>query len=171
MNGPSRAPRAPSIARQALAVLREQEEARCRRLEADLASKPGESRKPVKRREVAEPTVRLGPRALCQDPEVLKCVKEVDYLLSDTSFRTYCRERGVLHVAGLDGSARWQFFLDASLSEADFFNRSDLRSTAEAAAGRGVDHAAMRLQWEIVCYGRAVLQDCWELFQADREPS
>lgn len=74
------------------------EEERCRTLEKETG-------KPVKRREVPKPWTRLGPQALLEDSQLLHYVTEFDYDLADSAFQEYCRERGVLHVAGEPGSS------------------------------------------------------------------
>lgn len=73
-------------------------------LEADKAK--AENRKP---RPVPKPWTRIHEQALCQEPDLLQVVKEYDYRLDDEAFQAYCHSRGVLGVAGVKGSRRWQF--------------------------------------------------------------
>lgn len=136
-------------------IVREDE--RCRTLE----NKTGE---PAKRREVPKPWTRLGPQALLERPEFLLYVTDCDYDLADSNFQEYCRERGLLHVAGEPDSKRWLYFRDCTKTKNEFLRDPYFRR-AQPHEGKRYAYTPQEMEtaWRIVCIGRAALQDCWEL--------
>lgn len=155
-------PAVPSIAEQAQRCLQEREDARCRALEL-------EREKPVKRREIPVPTVRVGPQAL-SGVEFLAMVTEFDYDLTAPEFCDYCLRRGTLSVAGLQGSPRWQLFVDHRIGFEEFLANPEFQFAAEHLGARHRYTAAeMTSNWSAVCLGRATLQDSWELFRASSQ--
>ncbi len=88
-------------------------------------------------------------------------VSEFDYDLEASEFLEYCRNRGVLHVAGEPGSKRWRFFRDFGIGKESFLEDSHFQFSE---SGEAYTADEMKTQWEIVMIGRAKLQDCWELF-------
>lgn len=138
------------------------EEERCLKKEAELRQqgKPAQ----VKRSKIAKPWKREGV-ARCQDIDLLLHVSAHCYDLDDLKFREYARIRGVMHVAGLEGSRQWDFFRDTHLPFEDYERDPDLRLAIEwEGARRRFTDADMRTLWKTVLIGRAALQDCWELF-------
>lgn len=160
---------AKSIAEQVREALVREEEERCQRIEAAREADSDKKGKSVKRRKIPVPRVRSGPRALCQDPDLLRHVSEFDFDLRDESFRRYCAARGVLHVAGFENSTRWTYFRDHSLTEIDFLRREAILNSSEPGKSEyRFSRDELLAQWRGIRMGRAILQDCWELFQAER---
>lgn len=140
------------------------EEERCLKKEEE-ARLQGKPHKKEKRRKIDPPQERMGPKALCQDPELLLMVNEYDYELSDKSFQTYCENRGILYIAGDIGSKRWQFFLHWHKNK-DEYLKDPYFQFAEEVAGKKYKYTAKEMEtgWEIIRLGRAKFQDCWELY-------
>lgn len=92
--------------------LKNQEEERCRALEAEYNKHKETNGKKVKRREISKPLVRPSDDGLCQEDTFLMMVSEYDYDLSHKSFQAYCDTRGILHVAGEPGSVRWKYLAE-----------------------------------------------------------
>ena len=123
----------------------------------------------VSAREVS-PWKRIGPRAICQDPGLLRHVTEYDYKLSNPVFQEYCRARGTLHVAGVPDSPYWQFFEDYSKTREAYLADPYFDCAAPFEGKRYRYTSGEReAQWSIVCSGRGVLQDCWQLLRAQTE--
>jgi hypothetical protein len=137
-----------------LAFLEAVEEERCRQLEE-------KSKKKVKRRKINKPWQRGALPGLCQDPDLLLMVSDYAYDLEDPGFQRYCRERGVLHVAGVPGSERWMLFRDFGTGEDEFLQN---RSLWISQVGKEFTAEQMDTHWEIIRLGRSKLQDCWELY-------
>ena len=79
------------------------EEDQCRALEK-------KSGKKIKRNKIKKPWTRAPKSSLCQDLDLLIIVDQYDYDLGNVDFKKYCRARSVLHVAGEEGSKRWEYF-------------------------------------------------------------
>lgn len=143
-------------------IAREKE--RCRA----LAAKTG---KPVEPDEVPKPWRRDG-RGILQDLELLKCVSEFDYDLADPKFQDYCRERGVLHVAGELDSQRWAYAKDWRKGKRVFLANPHFQR-AQPHEGKTYRYTAEELEthWGILCLARATLQDCWELYRPAKDPA
>jgi DNA polymerase III subunit epsilon len=143
------------------------EEERCRKLETEYARDPKKARKKVARRPVLKPWLRPMPQALLQDPDLLLLVTDYDYDLADPGFQEYCRSRGVFHVAGEEGSKRREFFRNHALTKDAFLSDESFR-VAQPLDGKRYEYTTheMEVAWEIVCLGRAQLQDCWELYRS-----
>jgi hypothetical protein len=150
----------PTIAKQVRQSLQAEEEARCLALEQRTGKR-------VKRREIKLPRVRVGPDALCQDVGFLERVHHFDYDLTDLAFQAYATRRGLLCHAGVPGSRRWEAFRNHRLSKAAYLADEYFQFAQEYQGGRHQYSAEeMDANWRVICFGRAVLQDCWELFQA-----
>lgn len=147
------------IADQVHRELKEREEERCRECERVTGGK-------VKRRKIPVPVVRMGPKALCQNIAYLMLVSEYDYDLLDPLFQDYCSSRGTLHLAGVPGSTRWHYFVDSSLTKDDYLANPYFQFAQEF---EGTRHKytpeEMEVLWKVIFLGRAVLQDCWELYK------
>lgn len=149
----------PPVAVQAQRALQEAEEQRC------LAREQA-SGKPARRRNIRVPTVRLGPQALAHRHDLLILVRDYDYDLSDVAFCEYCRQRGTLSVAGVPKSRRWKIFADHQRTKEQYLADPyfHFAQTHEGGRHKYTDDE-MASGWRVICYGRAVLQDCWELYQ------
>jgi hypothetical protein len=179
-NAPSRRPArktrrvSRSTARAAVAPIEDQihrvfvarEEERCRRLEGEYARDPKKAGEKVTRRSVPRPWTRPVPQALLQDPDLLLLVTDFDYDIADTAFQEYCRSRGVLHVAGEEGSRRREFFSNHAKAKDDFLGDPHFHF-AQPHDGKRYEYTPHEIDiaWQIVCLGRAALQDCWELYR------
>ena len=143
------------------------EEERCRKLEAEYARDPKKARKKVARPPVPKPWLRPVPQALLQDPDLLLLVTDHDYDITDPGFQEYCRSRGVFHVAGEEGSKRRAFFQNCALTKDDFLGDTFFHF-AQPLNGKTYTYTSheMQVAWDIVCLGRAKLQDCWELYRS-----
>lgn len=140
------------------------EEERCLKREAELALVPEARGRKVKRKAIPKPWTRLGPRALCQEPELLELVRDYDYDLADEPFRAYCASRGVLHFTGDVGGRRWAFFLHHRKTRDEYLQDPCFQSAQEWQEQRYRYTAEeMETGWRAVALGRAMLQDCWEL--------
>jgi hypothetical protein len=133
----------------------------------EAAKAQAEGRKP---RPVPKPWTR-SPQGMCPS-DFLSVVKEYDYRLEDAAFQAYCRSRGVLHVAGVKDSRRWQFFAEHSKAK-DEYVADPYFQFAEESQGTRYKYTAreMEVGWGIIELGRGVLQDCWELYQAQMLPA
>jgi hypothetical protein len=159
-----------TIAEQVQRCLQEREEERCLLKESEFNQSEETRGKKVKRREIPLPTVRLGPKALCQDTEFLLMVEELDYDLSDESFQKYCSGRGVLYVAGELGSELWRFHEQHSLSRDEYFESENFRFADEVNGSEYEYTDAERvIGWEILRLNRAKLQDSWELYLQEQQ--
>jgi hypothetical protein len=150
---------APPIADQVHRRLKWREEQRCNELERATGKK-------AKRKKIPLPVVRMGPEALCQNLDYLILVSEYDYDLSDPKFQDYCSSRGTLHLAGVRGSTRWQYFAAYSLSKDEYLANPYFQFAQEI---EGTRHKFtpedIEVQWKIILLARATLQDCWELYK------
>jgi hypothetical protein len=156
---------AKSIEEQIHAAFIRREDDRCRMLEdADP------NHKPVKRRDIAKPWTRSGPKALCQEADLLLLVLDYSFHLDDVDFERYCAQRGVLHVAGEKPSAHWSLMKDHSRTKTDFLSDPHFQH-AQGYGGEQYQFspAEMEIQWNIVLLGKATLQDCWELYTNSRQ--
>ena len=106
------------------------------------------------------------PKMICQDLYVLEKVVEYDFDLEDAGFQAYAQARGVLHVAGVQNSIRWDFTKSFELGLADFLENTYFHYAKEHNGARyKYTEAEMHLHYEIMCIARAKLQDAWELYQ------
>jgi hypothetical protein len=146
----------------------EQEEQRCRALEIEYNKNKETKGKIVKRKKISKPWRRPGEKALCQDDELLIMVDEYDYDLSNGKFREYCLARGVLHVAGEEGTRRWEYFVDYSKPKSDYLKDAYFQ-LAEEMNGKRYRYTSQQMEtgWKIIILGRARLQDCWELYSKE----
>ncbi|HAM57559.1 MAG TPA: hypothetical protein DCQ64_19960 [Candidatus Rokubacteria bacterium] len=152
-----------SIAEQVHRALVEQEEQRC-------AAREREKGRPMKRRTIRVPIVRMAPTALCQKSDYLLMVREYDYDLADERFCEYCQTRGTLSVAGVNGSPRWMLFRDHQRPKCDYLKDPYFQFGQElAGVKRAYSPVEMESGWDVIRYGRATLQDSWELFRATVE--
>jgi hypothetical protein len=153
------------IADQVHQFLKNQEEERCRAVEAEYNKHKETIGKKVKRREIPKPVVRPSDSGLCQESTFLLMVSEYDYDLSNKTFQAYCSARGVLHVAGELGSRRWKYLADYRKTKSAYFADSYFQLSEEV---DGKQHRytneEMETSWKIMLLGRAKLQDCWELY-------
>jgi hypothetical protein len=157
-------------------ALIDKEETRCCALEEEHFAATGK-RKKVKRRVIRKPWSRNAFGGLCQESEFLLLVEDYDYALSDVEFQEYCKERGVLHVAGKAGSTRWTYYVEFSKTKDDYLDDDYFHFAEESAVGRHrYTDKKLDVHWEIIQLGRARLQDCWEVYlhqkrdQASRRP-
>lgn len=143
----------------------EQEEERCRALEAESQKKGETKSKKVKRKTIRKPWARPGKSALCQEIDLLFMVDEYDYDLFDKTFQGYCSARGVLHVTGELGSRKWDYMADYTKTKSDFLVEPFFQFAQEVDGKRyRYTSDEMETGWKIVRLGRAKLQDCWELY-------
>jgi hypothetical protein len=154
----------PLIEEQLHQYLIDEEEKRCRALE-EKARKEGDHSVKIKRKKVEKPWKRIGPNALCQEPELLLMVNQYDYDLADKDFQKYCENRGILFIAGDFGSKRWHIFMHWNKSKDDYL-ADPYFQYAEEVNGKKYkyNNHEMDVQWRIIKLGRAKLQDCWELY-------
>lgn len=151
-----------SLAAQILRGLQTAEETRCAKKEKNTGKK-------VTRREVQVPNFRSGPKALCHRRDLLTHVTEYDYDLSDAFFRDYAAARGVLYVAGKLGSERWRLFADPTLPLESFVGDPSFQYAVRCEMDRRkFSKRDLKIQWKILVHGRALLQDCWEIYLAHR---
>lgn len=155
----------PSVEQQMHQFLIEQEEKRCKNLEAKYAADEKTHGKVVKRRRIQKPWTRPGNNALCQDSDLLILISAYDYVLSEKGFQDYCTARGVLHAAGEIGSKRWGFFLNHEKTREEYLSDPHFQFAVEV-NGRSYQYTRdeMDADWKTILIGRAVLQDCWELY-------
>ncbi len=144
----------------------EQEEQRCRAIEAENAKGGNTRHKSPTRKKISKPWTRPGEAALCQEIELLSMVNEYDYDLADKEFQEYCAARGVLHVAGEPGSARWKYLASPwSTTKDSYFSDSYFQFAEEVKGKRHrYTNEEMAIGWKIILLGRARLQDCWEIY-------
>jgi len=133
-------------------------------LEAEKAK--AEGRKP---RKVQKPWTRKDQEQTLCPSDLLQVVREHDYRLDDEGFQAYCRSRGTLHAAGVEGSRRREFMAEHSKTK-DEYAADTYFQFAEECDGTRYKYTTreMEIGWGIIELGRAVLQDCWELYQAQR---
>lgn len=84
----------------------DQEEERCKGIEAAHDRNSETKGKKVQRKTISKPWTRAVASALCQEADLLPMVSQYDYDLSAAATQTYCSTRGILHVAGEPGSRR-----------------------------------------------------------------
>ena len=143
----------------------EQEEKRCAALEAEYRKTKEAPEEKIKRKAIIKPWKRPSEVALCQEIELLVMVDEYDYDLSNENFQSYCASRGILHVAGEQGSRRWEFVANFTKTKQDFFADAYFQYAEEVNGTRyRYTEQEMETAWKITVLGRAKLQDCWELF-------
>jgi hypothetical protein len=154
---------AKSIEEQIHAVFIQREEDRCRTLE-----EADPSHKTITRRVVKKPWIRSGPKALCQEADLLLLVRDYSFDLADVDFERYCADRGVLYVAGEKNSARWILMNDHSRTKAEFLNDPYFqKSVVEGGEQYQYSPGEMEIHWQIALLGKAKLQDCWELYKGN----
>ena len=144
-----------------------QEEARCSALEEKYKNNEATKDKKVKRKDISKPWTRSGRDSLCQENELLILVSEYNYDLSNKNFQDYCKDRGILSVAGKSGSKRWDFFLNYKKLKGSF-SIDPYFQYAEEVDGKKYRYSdwELEIQWKIILLGRAKLQDCWEIFSS-----
>ena len=146
----------------------EQEEERCRALEAEFNKNEETKDKKVQRKTISKPWVRPGEFGLCQGVDLLIMVDEYDYDLSDKMFQSYCSARGILHVAGEPGSRRWLYLADYRKTKSDYLTDPYFQFAEEVNGKRyRYTNEEMETGWKIMLLGRANLQDCWELYSRE----
>ena len=121
-----------------------------RRYEEDCLERERSSGKRVKRKPVPVPVVRVGPDALCANTEYLFMVSEFEYDLASPGFQRSCTARGRLHVAGVPGSTRWQYFADHSRSKDEYLANPYFQVAQEVEGAR--HQVPPRMRW--TCCGR-----------------
>ncbi len=150
----------------------EQEEERCRALEADYDKHKETQGKRVTRKQIPKPWARPSRNALCQNADLLLTVDEYDYDLSDPGFQKYCSDRGVLHVAGEPGSKRWKFFVSHAKPKRQYLEDQYFQFSEEVDGKKHrYTRKEMEVGWKIIRLGRAKLQDCWELYSGESHDS
>ena len=153
-----------SIEDQIHQFLKDQEEKRCRAIEAENNKNEETKGKKVKRKAISKPWMRPGESALCQEVDLLIMVSEYDYDLSDKTFQTYCSARGILHVAGEPGSRRWKYLADYRKTKSAYLSDPYFQLSEEVDGKRHrYTDEEMETGWKIMLLGRAKLQDCREL--------
>lgn len=155
----SGAARVPSIAAQVWRALRAAEDERYEKDKAEHGRK-------ARRRHVPKPIVRTSKGSLChRDQGFLELTSQYDYELLDRVFVKLAESRGVLQLAGLHGSRRWEFFANHQLTKADYLLDPyfHLAVPHEGQQHRFTD-AELESNWGVILYGRAALQDCWEVY-------
>jgi hypothetical protein len=158
----------PRVEEQMHQALIAQEEERCKKLESDHEKSEETRGKKVKRRAIARPWTRPAERSLCERADLLMLVTQYDYDLADESFLNHCEARGVLHVAGVPGSRRWEFFSDYGKLKSEYLADPYFQFAEKSSAKqyRYTDRE-MDSGWEIIVLGRATLQDCWQVYGAE----
>ena len=143
----------------------EQEESRCRALEAEYKKKDETKGKKVKRKTIRKPWARPNKYALCQEIDLLFMVDEYDYELFDKTFQRYCSARGILHVTGEPGSRKWEYMADYTQTKRDYL-ADPCFQFAQEFDGKRYRYTSedMETGWKIMRLGRAKLQDGWELY-------
>jgi len=143
----------------------DQEEKRCKEIEASYNKNEETRGKKVKRKTISKPWARPSGSALCQEPDLLIMVNQYDYDLSDERFQAYCSERGILHVAGDPGSRRWKYLADFRRTKSAYL-ADPYFQFAQEVDGKQYRYtdAEMETGWKIMLLGRAMIQDCWELY-------
>ena len=148
----------------------DQEEERCRAIETKNNKNEETKGKKVKRKTISKPWVRPGESALCQEVDLLIMVSAYDYDLSDKTFQAYCSARGILHVAGEPGSRRWKYVADFRKTKSAYLADPHFQFSEEVG---GKQHRytdeEMETGWKIMSLGRAMIQDCWELFSREAQ--
>jgi hypothetical protein len=143
----------------------EQEEERCRVIEAENNKSNEIKDRKVKRKTIPKPWTRLGNPALCLEVDLLIMVRDYDYDLSSKKFQDYCAARGILHVAGEPGSRRWKYMADYRKTKSAYFSDPYFQYAEEVDGKRHrFTDDEMETGWRVVLLGRAKLQDCWELY-------
>jgi hypothetical protein len=143
----------------------DQEEERCRAIEAENNKHKETKGKKIKRKTILKPWVRPSDSALCQDVELLIMVSQYDYALSNKTFQAYCSGRGILHVAGEPGTKRWKYLADYRKTKSAYFADSYFHFAEEVGGKRySYTEEEMETGWKTMLLGRAKLQDCWELY-------
>lgn len=112
---------------------------------------------------------RMMPVSICQDSDVLAAVSQYDFDLSDEGFCAYAERRGVLYKAGVRGSRRWQAAADHSFTFEQFCAEPSFQFAIEWQGQRyRYSDAEMAGHWRIMRIAKGGLQDCWQLYQAQR---
>ena len=97
---------------------------------------------------------------LIQDEELLAKITKFSYTESE-EFKHYALFRGALNGTGKRGTGWRRLVMDHSVTFEEFisgdFFRTRLNGTPTSADER-------RSLWRCICYARAKLQDCWEVF-------
>lgn len=147
----------------------DQEEQRCRAIEAENDKNEETKNNKVRRKAIPKPWTRPSASSLCQESDLLIMVREYDYDLSIEKFQDYCSDRGILHVAGEHGSKRWEYMADFRKSKSVFLADLYFQFSDEVS---GKQHRftgeEMEAHWKILMLGRATLQDCWELYSREQ---
>lgn len=157
-----------SIENQIYQFLKDQEEERCREIEAENNKNEETKNKKVKRKTIPKPWVRPVDSTLCQEVDLLIMVSEYDYDLSDKTFQTYCSARGILHVAGEPGSRRWKYLTDYRKTKSAYLSDPYFQLSEEVDGKRHrYTDEEMETGWKIMLLGRAKLQDCRELYSRE----
>ena len=158
------------IENQMYQFLIDQEEERCRAIEAENNKNEETKGEKVKRKTIPKPWERPGESALCQEVDFLIMVSEYDYDLSDKTFQAYCSARGILHVAGEPGSRRWKYVADFRKTKSAYLADPYFQFPEEV---NGKQHRytdeEVETGWKIMLLGRAKIQDCWELFSREAQ--
>lgn len=144
----------------------DQEEERCKAIEATYEKNEKTKGKKVQRKTIPKPWMRAVASALCQEADLLAMVSQYDYDLSDAKFQAYCSTRGILHVAGEPGSRRWKYYADHQINK-DAFLADPYFQFSQEIDGKRIHYTdtEMETSWKIMLLGRAQLQDCWELYR------
>jgi hypothetical protein len=156
----------PLIEDQIHKFLIDQEEERCKAIEAAYDKNLETKGKRVQRKTITKPWIRAVASALCQEADLLPMVSQYDYDLSDAGFQTYCSTRGTLHVAGEPGGRRWKYFAEYQINK-DAFLADPYFQLSQEVDGKRIRYTdgEMETGWKIMKLGRAQLQDCWELYR------
>jgi hypothetical protein len=120
----------------------------------------------ARRRKVPRPVVRASHASLCfRDQNFLERVSQYDYEFSNDEFLAFADRRGVLQLAGERGSRRWEYFARHRLTREEYLADpySQLAAPYEGRQHRYTDEER-ESNWGVIAYGRAALQDCWEVF-------
>ena len=103
---------------------------------------------------------RSHPLMLTQDEDVLSAITEFSYAEIE-EFMLYALFRGALNGAGKRGSGWRKLVMEHSITFEAFMAGDLLRTHLN---GTPTSDDERRSLWRCICYARAKLQDCWEVF-------
>jgi hypothetical protein len=97
---------------------------------------------------------------LIQDEELLAKIFKFSYTESE-GFKLYALFRGALNGAGKRGTGWRRLVMDHSITFEEFISGDFFRTRLN---GISISDEERRSLWRCICYARAMLQDCWEVF-------
>lgn len=106
------------------------------------------------------------------DERLVLAVSRFDFDLTNGEFQTYLRERGLLHLAGTDGSTHWQLMNDVTTTEQSIFDSEAMQHAQEYQGSKHCySEAEMKTRWRVFQFSRVMLQAAWDAFTEKPVPA